>query len=133
MEEDQIQSDSQHPSQEETSQKAEQSPPQAPRQTSAPASPSSLDQEESLTKVQGPASLSQSKLLWKPIPPLLPEAHARTKDQSCQTEELTSNLCQDHNTGGKTRFTLLPAECFFFPTDNEGLPAKLLHSFCWVG
>lgn len=105
MEEDQIQSDSQRPSQEETSQKAEQPPPQDPLQTSAPASPSILDQEESPTKVQEkgvPASQSQSKLLWKPIPPLMPEAHAKTKDQSCQTEELTSAPSHVLNTGGKT-------------------------------
>lgn len=114
MEEDQVQPDPQRPPQEETSGKAEQPPPQAPLQASAPASPSSLDQEESLTKVQEkgvPGSQSQSKLLWKPIPPLLPEAKARTKDQSCQTEELTSTPSHAHNTGGKTRFTPLPVQC----------------------
>lgn len=101
MEEDQIQLDSQ----EEASRKAEQPPAQAPPQTSAPASPSSLDQEETLTKVQekgAPASQSRSKLLWKPIPPLMPEAHARTKDQSCQTEEKAGAPSQGHHTGGET-------------------------------
>ncbi|XP_003972951.2 zinc finger protein 800b [Takifugu rubripes] len=98
MEEDPIQPDLQGPSQEEASGKAEPPPAQAPPHTSAPASPSSLDQEEALTKAQEEglsACQSQSKLLWKPIPPLLPEAHAKTKDQSCQTEEQSSA----HNTG----------------------------------
>lgn len=106
MEEDRIQLDSQ----EEASRKAEQPPAQAPPHTSAPASPSSLDQEETLTNVQEkgvPASQSQSKLLWKPIPPLMPEAHARTKDQSCQTEEKTGSS-QGHHTGGE--MLLLKAE-----------------------
>lgn len=135
MEEDQIQSDSQRPSQEETSRKAEQPPPQAALQTSAPASPSSLDQEESLTKFQEkgvPASQSQSqsKLLWKPIPPLLPEAHARTKDQSCQTEELTSTPSHLLNTGGKTRFTLLPVECRLFRLIMR-IFLSPRNKFCW--
>lgn len=117
MEEDRIQPDSQCPSQEETPQKAEQPPPQGPLQTSAPASPSSPDQEGSLTKVQGKAGpASQSKLLWKPIPPLLLDAHARTKEQSCQTEELTSAPSHVHNTGEETHFTLLSAECYFSPS-----------------
>lgn len=117
MEEDPIQPDLQGPSQEEASRKAEQPPAPAPPQTSAPASPSSLDQEESLTKAQEKglsACQSQSKLLWKPIPPLLPEAHAQTKDQSCQTEEQSSTHSQGHNTGGKMRFTLPRADFPFF-------------------
>lgn len=132
MEEEQVQPDSQRPSQEETSRKAEQPPPQAPLQASAPASPSSLDQEESLTKVQEKgvlASQSQSKLLWKPIPPLLPEAHARTKDQSCQTEELTSAPSHAHDPGGETRSTLLPVQCCCLTL----IMRIFLQSFCWVG
>lgn len=113
MEEDQIQTDLQ----EDASRKAEQPAPQAALQTSAPASPSSLDQEESPTKVQEKGVLvsqSQSKLLWKPIPPLLPEALARTKDQSCQTEELTSTPSHVHATGGERRSTRLPVEGSYF-------------------
>lgn len=114
MEEGPVQPDPQAPSQEEVSRKAERPPAQAPPQTSAPASPSSLDQEDALTKAQEKglsACQSQSKLLWKPIPPLLPEAHAKTKEQSCQTEEQCSTPSQGHSTGGRTRFTLPHAEC----------------------
>lgn len=119
MEEDPIQPDLQGPSQEEASVKAEPPPAQAPPHTSAPASPSSLDQEEALTKAQEEglsACQSQSKQLWKPIPPLLPEAHAKTKDQSCQTEEQSSAPHQGHNTGGKTHVTRPHADFSFFPS-----------------
>lgn len=121
MEEDPVQPDLQGPSQEEASRKAEQPPAQAPPHASAPASPSSLDQEEALTKAQEKglsACQAQSKLLWKPIPPLLPEAHAKTKDQSSQTEEPSSTPGQGHNTGGK----MLNADCPFFPPDIEDIP-----------
>uniref|UniRef100_A0A3Q3VMP6 C2H2-type domain-containing protein n=1 Tax=Mola mola TaxID=94237 RepID=A0A3Q3VMP6_MOLML len=46
-----------------------------------------------LTSVQdkgGSVTQCQAKLLWKPIPPLLPESQTKTKDQSCQTEEQNS-------------------------------------------
>lgn len=118
MEEAPVQPDLQGPSQEEASREAEQPPAQAPPPTSAPASPCSLDQEEALTKGQEKglsACQSQSKLLWKPIPPLLPEAHARTKDQSSQTEEQSGTPAQGHNTGGK--MLVFP----FFPPDMEDI------------
>lgn len=120
--EDSIQPDPQGSPQEEASRKAEQPPAQAPPQTSAPASPSSLDQEETKVQEKGICgSQSQSKLLWKPIPPLLPEAHARSKDQSCQTEEQCSTSSRGHHaTGGETRFTL--ADAAFFPPDTDDIP-----------
>lgn len=47
----------------------------------------------------------QAKPLWKPIPPLLPEPEphqstdTKTRDQSCQTDETSSNS-HGHNGGG---------------------------------
>lgn len=116
MEEGQLQSDPQHPPQDEAPQKGDPSSAQAQLQTSTPAkaaaSPSSLDQEETEISVEEKDNAStqiQAKPLWKPIPPLLPETHAETRDQSCQTEEQlqqTSTSSHGHNTGGKN---LLPS------------------------
>lgn len=51
-------------------------------------------------------SAAQAKLLWKPIPPLLPEpqhhGNSTTRDQSCQTEEQLQHVTAggfSHNTG----------------------------------
>lgn len=121
MEEDQLYSDSLHSSQKEPHQKGEESSGQAPLQTSASSSPAKastagLDQEENLTKVQekdSPTTHSQTKPLWRPIPPLLPESHIETKDQSCQTEEQTSTASHGHTGGGKCFLSLI-----YPPTDS---------------
>lgn len=116
MEEGQLQSDTQQPPQEEAPQKGDQSSAQAPLQTStsAKALSSSLDEEETPTNLQEKGnSASQAKPLWKPIPPLLPETHTETRDQSCQTEEQlqqTSTGSHGHNTGGES---FLPSSCCF--------------------
>ncbi|XP_035804396.2 zinc finger protein 800b isoform X3 [Amphiprion ocellaris] len=71
----------------------DQSSDQAPLQTSDSAEVllETWDQREPPVDGQDPAN-GQSKPLWKPIPPLLPAPHrnanGRTRDQSCQTEEL---------------------------------------------
>lgn len=106
MEEDQLQSDTQPPVKEEA-REDDQASNEAQPQTSDPPE----DQTETPTDVQersDPASLLQSKPLWKPIPPLLPEPHrngaAETRDQSCQTEERLQQTdaagSNGHNTGG---------------------------------
>lgn len=102
MEEEQPQSNTQHPPQEEAARRGEQPSPQAPLPTSTPAkgSPPSTDQESPInTPEKSPQS--QNKLLWKPIPPLVPEMHSKTRDQSCQTEESSADS-HGQNTGGKT-------------------------------
>ncbi|XP_056281237.1 zinc finger protein 800b isoform X1 [Pseudoliparis swirei] len=96
MEEDhQLQSDTQHPAQEEPRGGAPSSD-QAQLQTSASAEVPSenLDQKETPAEVEEKgdgASPSQAKPLWKPIPPLLPELQrngtSKTRDQICQTED----------------------------------------------
>nr|XP_046235695.1 zinc finger protein 800b isoform X2 [Scatophagus argus] len=88
MEESQLRSDTQPSLQEEAPHEGDQSPDEVPLQTSASAEALSenLDQEKTRTDVQEKGS-SAAKPLWKPIPPLLPETHTKTKDQSCQTEE----------------------------------------------
>ncbi|KAM9334887.1 LOW QUALITY PROTEIN: zinc finger protein 800b [Symphorus nematophorus] len=106
MEDDQLQSDTQHLPQEETPGEGGDKPSdQAQLQTSASAKmlPEKLDEEETPIGIQEKGiSAAQSKPLWKPIPPLLPEAHAETRDQSCQTEEQlqqSSAGSHGHNTG----------------------------------
>ncbi|XP_040002992.1 zinc finger protein 800b isoform X2 [Xiphias gladius] len=114
MEEGQLQSDTQHPPQAQPD-GGDQSSDQAQLQTSASTEVLSenWDQKETPMNVEEKGdSLSQAhplgKLLWKPIPPLLPESeHQRsttteTRDQSCQTEEQlqqTRNGSHGHNTG----------------------------------
>lgn len=110
MEEGQLQSDTQHPPQEDALQKGDQSTALASLHTSASAKTlsSTLDQGEMLTSVQekgGSVTQCQAKLLWKPIPPLLPENQTKTKDQSCQTEEQNSTGSLGHNEGGNYFFT----------------------------
>ncbi len=108
MEEGQLQSDTQHPPQEEAPREGDQSSDQVPLQTlvSAKAQPEILDQEETPLDIKdriNSAAQSQAKLLWKPIPPLVPESHTETRDQSCQTEERllqTSASSHGHHTGG---------------------------------
>ncbi|KAM9705415.1 zinc finger protein 800b isoform 1-T1 [Menidia menidia] len=91
MEEGQLHLDTKHP------------PPAQPKggddvhpQTSASAGPpsESLGQKETPMDVQEQANSAtqpQSKPLWKPIPPLMPEPQganaSKTREQSCQTEE----------------------------------------------
>lgn len=111
MEEDQLQSDTQHAPQEQP-REGDQSSDQAQVQTSASteALSESLDPEEPPADVQekdDSAAQLQAKPLWKPIPPLLPETHrcgtTEVRDQSCQTEERlqqTSGGSHGHNTGG---------------------------------
>ncbi len=109
MEEGQLESDSQQPPQEEAAQEGGQASDQVPLQTLASANvqPQTLDQEETqlgIKEKNNSASQSQGKLLWKPIPPLLPESHTETRDQSCQTEERlqqsSTNSHGHHHTGG---------------------------------
>ncbi|TNN40337.1 Zinc finger protein 800 [Liparis tanakae] len=96
MEEDhQLQSDTQHPAQEEP-RGGDPSPDQAQLQTSAPAEAPSENPDQKEPPAEGEekgdsASPSQAKPLWKPIPPLLPELQRNgtsgTRDQICQTED----------------------------------------------
>lgn len=140
MEEGQLQSDTQHPPQDEAPRKGDQSSAQAQLQTSTPAkaaassssSSSCLDQEEAQISIQEKGNLSaqiQAKPLWKPIPPLLPETHTETRDQSCQTEEQlqpTSTSGHGHSTGGGKCTSLCSALASFHPpTDLNGLLASL--------
>ncbi|XP_030296391.1 zinc finger protein 800b isoform X1 [Sparus aurata] len=102
MEEGQPQSDPQPPPPEEDPQEGVQSSDQT--SASAEVLSENLDQEEtSIVQEKGNSgSQSAAKPLWKPIPPLLPEPHAETRDQSCQTEEWlqqTSAGSHAHNTG----------------------------------
>lgn len=109
--ETQLQSDRQDPPQEHL-REGDQSSDQAQPQTSASAEARSgnLVPEETPMDYQDkddPASQHQAKLLWKPIPPLLPDTHrdstSETRDQSCQTDERlqqSSAGSHGHNTGG---------------------------------
>ena len=109
MEDDRVPSDAQPPVKEEA-RGGERPSDEAQLPTSDPAEAPS-DQKETPMDVQergDPASQLQSKPLWKPIPPLLPEPHrngtAGTRDQSCQTEERLQQTdaagSNGHNTGG---------------------------------
>uniref|UniRef100_A0A1A8KKT0 Zinc finger protein 800 n=1 Tax=Nothobranchius kuhntae TaxID=321403 RepID=A0A1A8KKT0_NOTKU len=74
-----------------------------------PAAPDSWeDHQEAPVEVRrksDPAIQSQAKPLWRPIPPLLPEPQreggptAETREQSCQTEELSAAHSHGHDTG----------------------------------
>lgn len=127
MEEEQPQSNTQHPPQEEAARGGEQPSPQAPLQTStvAKGSPPSTDQDKSPINTQEQSPQSQNKLLWKPIPPLVPETHSKTRDQSCQTEE-SSTSSHGQNTGGKN----FPPPCVpvvvIYPPPLPGRPSSAL-------
>lgn len=108
MEESPPRSDSQHPAKEEP-RGEDQSADRAEPQTSGPveAPPESTDQSETPMELQekgDAAAQLQAKPLWKPIPPLMPEANgsgtAKTRDQICQTEEWLQHTGSGHNTGG---------------------------------
>ncbi|XP_054480628.1 zinc finger protein 800b [Anoplopoma fimbria] len=98
MEEGRLQSGTQHPAREEP-RGGDQSSDQAQLQTSAS---ENFDLNE--TPMEGQekgdtAAQLQAKPLWKPIPPLMPESqrggHTRTRDQTCQTDQISHG----HNTG----------------------------------
>ncbi|KAM6895906.1 zinc finger protein 800b [Xenentodon cancila] len=101
MEESQLQLDTPHQAQ--TQSRGEKSHLQS--SSSAGALSESWDHKETAAEVQEKGESngqSQSKPLWKPIPPLMPEPHRRTaaatRDQSCQTEEQLQQSTA-HNTG----------------------------------
>lgn len=101
MEEVQLHSDTRHPAQE-----GDQSSDQTHLQASAETLSEKCNQMETPMDMQEKGD-SQSKPLWKPIPPLLPKTDGsvatETRDQSCQTEEQlqqTSACKNGHNTGG---------------------------------
>lgn len=118
MEEGQLQSDTQRPHQEQP-REGDQSPDQTQLQTSASVEALSENLDQGEPPVDGQekgdsAAQLQAKLLWKPIPPLLPvpgqhrSNTTEVRDQSCQTEERLQQTCagsHGHNTG---------EECFLF-------------------
>lgn len=98
------QSDAQHPTQMQP-QGAEQTSDLNQPQTTATAEPllENWVQKEAPVHVQekaDPAAQPQTKPLWRPIPPLLPErchyTTIETRDQGCQTDEPSHG----HSTGG---------------------------------
>uniref|UniRef100_UPI0037E8BF65 zinc finger protein 800b isoform X2 n=1 Tax=Semicossyphus pulcher TaxID=241346 RepID=UPI0037E8BF65 len=105
MEEGQLKPDAPQPPEEqpeEAAQSSEQAPLQTPASAEAPSE--TVDQEETPMELQEKDDSSaqlQSRTMWKPIPPLLPEPQgdgtAKTRDQSCQTEEQLQH--NGHNTG----------------------------------
>ncbi|XP_038594676.1 zinc finger protein 800b isoform X1 [Micropterus salmoides] len=112
MEEGQLQSDTQRPHQEQP-REGDQSPDQTQLQTSVSVEALSENLDQGEPPVDGQekgdsAAQLQAKLLWKPIPPLLPvpgqhrSNTTEVRDQSCQTEERLQQTCagsHGHNTG----------------------------------
>ncbi|XP_074554502.1 zinc finger protein 800b isoform X2 [Halichoeres trimaculatus] len=113
MEEGPLNSDAQHPPQEQPREGAQASDQTQIQSSASNEASSETNQKEDLMDVQeknDPAALIQTKPLWKPIPPLLPTPQSsdtsQTRDQSCQTEE----QLQHHSNGYNTSFCVEPGD-----------------------